>query len=302
MKTSLMEKYLLRSIPREGEGGGAGAGADQGGGGQDTGGAGAAAKPWYDGLDTETIGHWDNKGWKKDDPKALATELTKAWKGLEKHFGAPADQILRLPKDGTDETGIKAMRAKLGVPDDAKGYDFSAVKRADGSDVDPALADTLRGALHKSGVPKDAAPEILKAVVGHLDGQTSAATTENAAKLLEEKTGLQKDWGTNFEFNRLTAMQGARRLGLDPESVNALEGVAGYAKVMEALRRVGAGTSEDTFVDKGAGGLPVTAAGATARITELEGDPAFRTRYLAGDAAAVREMNNLLALKNGAAA
>src|SRR5512138_734393 len=93
---------------------GAGAAAGAGDAGAGAAAAAGAAKPWYDGLDGETIGHWDNKGWKKDDPKALATELTKAWKGLEKHFGAPADQILRLPKDAADDAGWSAVRQGLG--------------------------------------------------------------------------------------------------------------------------------------------------------------------------------------------
>jgi hypothetical protein len=297
---NLMEKYLLRAIPREGEAGGGAAGQD--GGGQGTGGGGGEAKPWFDGIEPEIIGHWDNKGWKKEDQKALVTEVTKAWRAAEKFVGAPADQILRLPKDSADEAGIKAMRARLGVPEDGKGYDFTSVKRADGSDLDPALSDTLRGVLHKAGVPKDAAPDAVKALVKHFDDQGAATGSAQAAKLLEEKGALQKDWGTNFEFNRLTAMTGARRLGLDPESVNALEGVAGYAKTMEALRRIGAGTTEDTFVDKGAGGSPVTAAGAVARKAELMADPAWAGRYLAGGAAEKREMDNLLLLISGAAA
>lgn len=261
------------------------------------------APNWYEGIDAETIGHWENKGWKKDDPKALATELTKAWKGLERHFGVPETQLIRLPKDATDEAGLKAMRTRLGVPAEAKEYDFSAVKAADGKELDAALADTMRAALHKAGVSKDAAPELVKAVVGHLGGKDAAAAAERTAKVTIERTALQKEWGTNFDFNRLTAMQGAKRLGVDEATVNKLEGEIGYAKVMEMFRKVGAGTSEDTFQDSTlVNGIPTTRAGAIARRTELMADKTWSARYLAGDSAAKAEMNNLLVTISGEAA
>lgn len=306
MKT-IQERFFLAGIPRDGEGGGGGGqGGGQTGGDPGGGGGGGAAKPWYEGIDQETVGHWDNKGWKKDDPKALATELTKAWKGLEKHFGVPPDQLLKLPKDNNDAEGIKAMRARIGVPDDGKGYDFTNVKRADGSDLDPALADTLRGVLHKAGVTKDAAPEAVKALVKHFDDRGAAGNAEQAARLQADRAALLKEWGTNAEFNRLTAMQGARRAAGDDAGatklIDAMEGAIGYKATMEFFRKIGAGTSEDTFVDRGTGGMPVTASGATARISELMADADWSKRYLAGGAAERCEMDNLLALKSGAAA
>lgn len=264
------------------------------------------AKPWFDGVDAETVGHWDNKGWKKDDPKALATELTKAWKGLEKHFGAPADQILKLPKDNADEAGWAAVRQRLGMPKEAKEYDFSGVKRADGKDVDPSFTDTMRNALHKAGTAKDAAPDIVKAVVGHLDAQEQAKTTERTTRLQADRTALQTEWGQNFEFNRLTAMQGAKRaVGTDEGAakvVAAMEESIGYKATMEFWRKIGAGTNEDTFVDAQKDGNPTTRNGAAARIKDLEGDPEWVKRYLSGGAKEKQEMGGLLVQMHGVAA
>src|SRR6185369_761088 len=77
----------------------------------------APATPWYQGkVDAETIGHWDNKGWKKDDPIAVAIEASKQARELQRHFGVPADQLLKLPKDTTDEAGWRAVRQRLGAP------------------------------------------------------------------------------------------------------------------------------------------------------------------------------------------
>lgn len=258
------------------------------------------SKPWFDGIDAETIGHWDNKGWKKDDPKALTTELTKAWKGLEKHFGAPADQILRLPAKPDDEAGWAAVRQRLGMPAEAKDYDFSTIKRADGTQIEQGLADSLRAALHKAGTPKDAAPDIVKAVVKNLDDASAAAASARAATLKTERDALTKEWGNNFEFNRLTAMQGAKRLGVDEATVATLENAVGYSKIMEMFRKIGQGTNEDTFVEAGMNnGNPTTMNGAKARIAELKSDPDFIKKYLAGSKKEVDEMNNLIALASG---
>lgn len=285
----------------EGGAGGAAAGAGDGGAA-----GGGGAKPWFDGIDAETIGHWDNKGWKKDDPRALATELTKAWKGLEKNFGVPAEQLLKLPKDATDEAGWSAVRQRLGMPVEAKDYDLSGVKFADGTELDQAFVDTMRGALHKAGVAKDSAPEIAKAVVKFMDDADTAESSARTVRLTADRKALETEWGQNFEFNRLQAMQGARRAaGTDDGAkalVDAMQEAIGYKATMEFWRKIGAGTSEDTFVDVQKGGSVTTRNGAVARKAELEDDPEWRTRYLKGDPKAKQEMDNLLAQIHGVAA
>jgi hypothetical protein len=61
------------------------------------------------------------------------------------------------------------------------------------------------------------------------------------------------------------------------------------------MRKIGANTREDTFVERGAGGTGevTTREGAVSRKAELMADPAFRTKYLKGDPSSVREMTRL---------
>lgn len=260
--------------------------------------------PWHQGVDTAVVAAWQNKGIDLADPKVALSKMWEQYSNLEKHMGVPADRLVRLPKDAADEEGIKAFRQKLGVPNEAKDYDFAGIKRADGADVDAALSDTMRGALHKAGVPKDAAPEVIKAVVKHLDDTRAADDTARASKLAEQKGELQKSWGPKHDENLLAAKQGARRLGVEHETVAALESLIGYDKVMEMFRKVGAGTSEDTFHTagrSGADGAP-TADTAKARLDELRNDPAWRTRLFAGDATAKREFYTLTEQIAGAVA
>ncbi len=214
----------------------------------------------------------------------------------------PADQLLRLPATTADEAGWKAVHSRLGVPAEAKDYDLSSVKFADGTELEQAFADSIRGALHAAKVSKDAAPAIVKAVVKYLDDADSAESATKAAKLGVERAELDKNWGANKDFNLLKAMEGARRLGITDAEVEALKSTVGGARIMEMFRRVGASTSEAQFVEGDRGGVVTTTAGAVARKDELMKDQAKMKLYLEGDPALVREMQALNIMIAGAAA
>lgn len=262
-----------------------------------------AATPWYQGkADQETVGHWDNKGWKKDDPIEIAIQATKQARELQKHFGVPETQLLKLPAKADDEAGWKAVHARLGVPAEAKEYDLSTIAFKNGEKLDDAAVDALRNVLSLGRVPKERAAETVKAIVALADAEEASEVADRTAALQAERGKLQKDWGANFEFNKLTAMQGAKRLGVTPETVAKLESEVGYAAVMEMFRKIGAGTNEDTFVQSGVGGSITTQSGAVARKAELMTDRDWASRYLKGGVAERREMDNLNMIISGEAA
>jgi hypothetical protein len=260
----------------------------------------APPPPWYQGkADQEVIGHWENKGWPKDDPATIAIDATRRVRELERHYGVPAEQLLKLPNKPDDAAAWSSIYQRLGMPKEAKEYDFSSIKFADGSELDDTFSTVMRDALHKAHVSKDTGTDVVKAVVKWFSDIEAAESAERAATLKTERDALTKEWGKDFEYNRLTAQTGVRRLGLDPDTVAKLESVVGYSKVMEMFRRIGAGTSEDTFVTSAPGGAVTTVNGAAARVEELRSDSAFVAKYLAGDISARREMDNLLVLLHG---
>jgi hypothetical protein len=266
------------------------------------GGSASPPKPWYDGkLDAELIGYSDNKHWNKDDPMALAIEAMKSSRELHKHFGVAEDRLVKLPKDINDEAGWNGVYQRLGAPKEAKEYDLSAIKFSDGSELKdlPGFEDAMRASLYAAHVSKDKAADIVKSVVKFMDGaeQTMGAATQ--AQKLENLQTLQKNWGHNFELNRLTALQGARRLGISMDGLAALESAIGYPNVMEVMRKIGVGTTEDTFVEGAQTGHPTTQQGAVARRAELMKDQDFVNRYLRGEKQARDEMNNLIELISG---
>jgi|KBSMisStaDraftv2_1062788.scaffolds.fasta_scaffold49123_3 hypothetical protein len=257
------------------------------------------APAWHEGIEPETLGFWQNKGYDVTSPKALAAKLTEQYRNLEKHIGAPPDQILRLPKADATPAEKAAFRQRLGWPAEAKDYDFSTVKDAAGQPIAAPLADALRASFHANGIAKDAAPAVALDVIKALDSVKTTETTIAAAARAEARVELEKDWGgkdsATYRFNLLQAKEGAARLGLDPAAVDTLENQMGFAKVMNALRKIGNARREDVFVenDVPGSGRVTTREGAMSRKAELFADAAWVKRLNAGDVEAKAEWKKL---------
>lgn len=280
--------------------------------GGDTGAAAAAAagaKPWYDGLvpngadgkpNSEIIGHIQNRyPSDKFDAGKTAIAAIQAHREAEKLIGAPANELVRWPKDATDQAGWSAVGAKLGVPAEAKDYDFSSVKFADGSALDDDFISALAPALKDARVAKDVAPAVVKAVVNFMEKAETADTAANEAALNVERDALKINWGSNLTPNLLIAKNAAAALGVTPDQVAALEKVVGYAKVMEMFRNIGARIGEDKFVANPApGGSGVMSQDqATATLSERMADSAWAKKLNDGDPTTLREFHNLTQIK-----
>ncbi len=249
--------------------------------------------PWYEGkVAPEHVGLWQTKGYDMADPASVAAGLSKAYTEANKLLGAPHDELVRFPKNPMDPA-YDTIRQRLGVPAAPADYDFTAVKFTDGTALDPAAEQAFRQAAFVAGVPKDRVGAFAGAIVKHLESVDAADTVATQAALTAEKATLAANWGQNAVLNLEIAKQGAAALSFTPEDVGALESVVGYAKVMEALRRVGAAGLEDktpfTGVNGGQGKI-VTTEQAMARKKELLTDKDWGKRFLAGDERATAEM------------
>jgi hypothetical protein len=205
-----------------------------------------------------------------------------------------------MPAPG-DEAATRAFHQKLGAPIDATGYDFSSVKRADGTAVDGAMTGTLAASFLKLGISKDAATEIVKQVQGLTDGVASATNADRTAKTQGEMMALRQSWGQNAEANMFVARQAAQKLGFTADEANALGDQVGHGKVLEMLRRVGSELGESRFVGADPGGNPgpMTQEQAVARLADLKKDDGWVKKYLAGDVGAKRELDALSRMKLG---
>ncbi len=263
-----------------------------------------APAPWYQGVagvDSEIIGHITNTGWDKKSAAEAAVEAVKSWKAAEKHIGVPADRLLRLPENAADEQGWNAVWSKLGQPTEAKGYDFSTVKYADGTAPDEQFLERMRNAAFKMHVPKEAAAELTREVVKYLEHEDTNETAEKQAALAQQKANLKKNWGQNEAANMFVAQRAAQALGIDPATVAQLEGVIGYDKIMEMFRSIGSRIGEDKFITGAQGGNagPMTREQAVAQVSELKADKVWVTAYLNGDSEKRRQMNALTSIITG---
>jgi hypothetical protein len=256
------------------------------------------AATWYSTVtDPDLIGHIQQRGWDTKDPAAVALEAAKAHREAERRLGVPADQLVRWPKDASDEANWAAVRERLGVPKEATGYDFANVKFTDGSDLDERFVTTMRDTAVKLGLPAEAAVGVAQSFAKFLDDAEAAETAEAGVKLEAERSSLKQNWGTNYQANLDVAKHTAEALGVKPEAINALESQIGYAAVMEMFRTIGEKTGEARFVQSlapgaGAGEL-MTVEQAQTRINDLKADESWVSSYLAGDVAKARQMADL---------
>lgn len=273
----------------------AGAGTGGSGGAGDAGAAGAGGeKPWYEPLDAETKGYVQNRGWDKKTPIEAFAEAAKAHREAEKFVGAPANEMLRLPKD-PNAPEWKGVWERLGKPPEAKDYDFATVKRTGDKPLDQPLSDTLRQAAFNANLSKDAATRVAAEFTKYLDGMETARVADVTDKLSAEKALLKKNWGNNEAANTVIAQAAAKALGVDPEGVAALEKVIGYSKVMEMFRNIGTKIGEDRFITSpgGNGNNVMTRDQAVSEKADLMKDQAWAKRYLAGGLEEKRKMESL---------
>jgi hypothetical protein len=264
-------------------------------------GTGGGDKPWFEGYDADSVAHIQTRGWDKLSLKDAVAQAVKAHREAEKLIGVPQDQLLRFPKDANDKEAWSKIHARLGVPADPKEYDFAGVKFSDGTELDQAFADRVRGLATKYHLSKDDAKGLASDLVKSIEEDEGTETNDYAAKLAQEKDALTKNWGANYNANMIVAQNAAAKLGLTPEEVAALEKTTSYSRVMEMFRNVGVRMGEDKFINNGGGGgsNPMTKEQAQATLDQRQADSEWVKKLDAGDSATVQEFDNLTRLIAG---
>jgi hypothetical protein len=229
------------------------------------------------------MGFWQNKGYDVANPKTLATELTKGYRELERHFGVPPEQLAKLPGPTSKPEDIRAFWGKLGVPAKPEDYDFTNIK-IDGLPLSEDLVTSLRQSLASANVAKDKASTIAEAFVKWMNDGDAREKTVLDGRIAQEKADLEKSWGANHQYNLLMADQGARKFGLSQEDVAAISQYLGVARTAEMFRQIGEGLKEAPFVGGNLGqiGPPRTAEGAKTRLDELMRDKDWNARMTSG--------------------
>lgn len=249
----------------------------------------AAPPAWHAGLDADTQGWVQNKGWDKLAPDHALPEIVKSFRNTERYIGVPADQLLRVPKEG-DMAAYNAVYDKLGRPAKPEEYQLEIPKEAD-----PSFKEWAQKTFHGMGLNGRQANELLKSYTAYTEGRVQAAQAEYETKIAADTTKLKSEWGAAEAKNTQIARGAARDLGISAEAIDALEQVLGFAGVMKLFHNIGQKFGEDKFV----GGMDAAATqakappAALAQIQALRSDKDFVSRLMAGDVAAKKQWDDL---------
>lgn len=242
------------------------------------------ATDWSAGLPDDLKGLAETKGW-----KTPADALT-SYKHLETVFGADkAGRTLLMPKDGEDKESLDRIYKSLGRPDKPDDYGFGEL--FGGQETNDDLMKTMAGAMHEAGLSKAQAHKLAKAYDG-LYQQMGAAEEERQAK---ERESLEKSLPPEKLENARRAFRLFGLPGSETGAVaRAVESALGMEKAVDLFAALGRKLGEDKLID---GAEPVggvsTPAGAKRRMDERLADPIFLKRYMAGEASALAEIEEL---------
>ncbi len=272
----------------EGEGDGGGAGD---GGGEDGGGEGDALPEGWAGVELS------------DEARALV--LDRKWGGVEdalhsyrraeSRLGTPESQLLKLPASRDDAEAMGEVWARLGRPEKPEEYTFDEVQVREGDiDLRPALAPKF----HALGLSVDQARGVDQAIRESFTAAVEGIETAQQAAEAQELATLKAQWGSEFDTKMKQAAIAAQALGMDEDTLTEYAARVGIEKAYGTLQtihtRIGEHRAGAHSGGDGTGYL--TAESARAKIDRLKDDPEFSKAFLAGDAQAVKTMNDLHAI------
>jgi hypothetical protein len=208
-------------------------------------------------------------------------EIAKQRREIERAFGK---QRIVKPDSPDDAEGWASVWKDLGVPNDAKGYDF--LKSDDPKEQ--ADLDKVGEIFHKANLTPaqaKAVSEQLTEMYADQQNQNTESTADAEAKWAEtvqkEEGDLRREWGGQYEHNNAAAGKAISVLGLEEAAIQRIAKDAGFAQTMKTLAAIGGAVDEATFRGM-TGGAPVGATAsrdtALARIAQLKADNEFQGR------------------------
>jgi hypothetical protein len=248
---------------------------------------------WFAGLDGDTQGWLENKGWTAD---GGLTQMVRAHRGLESMIGR--DKVV-WPKDAQDKTAWAEIHRRMGVPSTWEDYGLVPLGPDGKPDAaaDRSYADGMAQVLHKLGIGKETATALagehakLQAVLTAADNDAFQRTSA------QDFDNLRREWGGEADHRLAAAQRASRAFGLEPATMGNIARAIGTRAMLTLLAEIGTAFSEDRGSGTGgfgAGGW-LTPEAANARLVELRGDKDWTRRYFAGDKSAIAEYDRLIA-------
>jgi hypothetical protein len=178
---------------------------------------------WYETLEAPLLEHVTAKGWNKPAADVISAAAMAHYEA-QKLIGAPADQVLRMPKDASDPTyaTVYDRIVSLSAPKSADEYKFDDVKFRDGAAFEPEDAAWLREYATANKLTVQATRDLASRMVARTEaGLDGAAAQETAAKTANA-AALQAAWSTQHDTNLVAstnATEGLKALGIPVEKL-----------------------------------------------------------------------------------
>jgi len=239
---------------------------------------------WYDSFeDGELKGYVQNKGWK--DPSELAV----GYKNLEKLLGG---EKLPMPKGADDTEGWGRVYDALGRPKSAEEYKLPLPTGDDGG-----FAKVASSWMHEAGLNQKQAEIIASKWNEYMQTTEGQQTQQSAQKVEQDLTSLKSEWGQAWDENINLGKRAAQTFGLDEAKLSAMEKGLGTGEMLKLMAQIGRGLTEHNYEGGNTPqGFGMTPAAAKERISALQADRDFSTKYLSGNADAQAEMKRLMAI------
>ena len=260
-------------------------------------GAAPAAAPevqtsWHSGFDQETSGWLENRGLTKLDEKSAIPELVKGFRNAEKYIGTPADKLLKIPDwDKADKVELDQIYSKLGRPNDPKEYNLPV---PEGFTHD--FADWAKGTFHEAGLSARQASAVTAKWNEYVAGIMEGDDASKAQAMKDQEAGLRNEWGDAYDKYDSMAANAINSLGVKDNQLAALRDSLGFDGAMKMFANIGEKIGEAQYVSgEGRGGNgPMTPAQAVSKISQLQGDKEWVSKYLAGNVESRNEMERLM--------
>jgi hypothetical protein len=118
------------------------------------------------------------------------------------------------------------------------------------------------------------------------------AKEQGASQRAQQLAAARQEWAGKFDENVRLGKRTVREFGLEG-SVEKLEAALGSADLLKLTAKLGRGLKEDSFAGGSVPAAGPTKEGAKEELALLQRDKAFATRYLAGEAEAVKRFTRL---------
>ena len=246
-----------------------------------------APTPWTDGFDEASMEYVGTKGW------TSPNDLLKSYRNVES-FAGGSKKLVEIPGEGSDAEVMGEFYDRLGRPMNAESYGIEFDDNTKG-DVEQFTA-----MAYENGLTRDQARAMYASMTeqGEQLQQQSALALEQSNK--NAINDLRDQWGRDYDKHISAGQDAFRRLGIDEETIESLEGSLGSKAVIEMFSKIGARMGEPEFIDgKSSESYGMSANQARLKIAELKADHVWLDRYLDGDPAANEQMKTLMEIGNG---